>query len=533
MELKAPEIVARELVYPRRDVWILLGIAFAYRLATCWINQAEYTDGIIQVRQFSEPLGIWPPLYSALVYPLKFILGFEWAGILVSVVASSLAIVPLYRMARRAFGTRAALYAGIFYLCAPVAARWGIRAMTEATFCLLLWWAIERLCSASDERHERTARWALFWGAMAVAGASLARYQGVLLVPAVLVCAWWMKARFGKLALRPLLGLLPLALLPLWVTTVEYGSGDFIHAQQFSERAFDAAMPSYQVLALNGEAFVAYFPYFITYPAMAFAFFGMFWMRQRRGPFFGWLVFWHFAMTLVLQSYFSSFQERYFLPVMVYFWVLAGAGMYAIEERWHRHGAHLRRYSFPYLMIGSFVWGAAMSFFVLWGQREAFGDIARASRMAAKVAGKSAPIYTNELYRADPLIAAVKVRFYAGRPVDYLGVDYLDPMKVQAYFAGAERHPPVSEMPAGAIVVLSDTYGAQSQYAYLAQYYDLRAVQPPPGHSNPETARLMPILPEIMERPGVAQNPLAWMFRYEWQNFATTVYRVEGKRGEW
>lgn len=532
MTIKPPEIVARELVYPRRDVWILLAIAFVYRLATCWINEAEYTDGIIQIRQFSEPIGIWPPLYSALVYPLKFLIGFEWGGILVSVLASSLAIVPLYRMARRAFGTRAALYAGIFYLCAPVAARWGIRAMTEATFCLFLWWGIERLCSASDERHERTARWALFWGAMAVAAAALARYQGVLLIPAVFICAWELKKRFGRWPLRPLLGLLPLGLLAVWVWWVELGGGSFIHAIQFGERAFDAKMPSHQVLALNGEAFVANFPYFMTYPAMAFAIFGMFWMRQRRGPFFGWLAFWHFAMTLVLQSYFSSFQERYFLPVMVYFWVLAGAGLYAIEERWHRHGAHLRRYSFPYLMIGSFAFGAAMSFFVLWGQREAFGDIARASRLAAKVAGK-APVYTNEMYRAEPLIAATKVRHYAGRPVDFLSMDYLDMGKVAAYLDGGELRAPVSEMAPGSVVVLSDTYGGRAQYAYLVQFYEMRLVEPPVGFSNPETARLMPILPDIMSRPGVAQNPLAWTFRYEWQDFSTSVYRVEGKRGTW
>lgn len=533
MGLKPPEIVARELVYPRRDMWILLAVAFVLRAATCWINEAEYTDGIIQVRQFSEPLGIWPPLYSALVYPLKFIFDFEWAGRLVSVVASSLAIVPLYRIARRAFGTRAALYAGIFYLCAPVANRWGIRAMTEATFCLFLWWGIERLCSASDERQERTARWALFWGAMAVAASALTRYQGVLLVPAVFICAWQIKERFGKAPLRPLLGLLPLALVPVWVYVVEYSTGEFIHRQQFIERSIDAAMPWYQVLALNGEAFVANFPYFITYPAMAFALVGMFWMRQRRGPFFGWLAFWHFAMTLVLQALFSSFQERYFLPVMLYFWVLAGAGMYAVEERWHRHGAHLRRHSFPYLVIGSFAFGAAMTFFVLWGQRQAFGDIARAARLAAQVAGDSSPIYTNEIYREHPMIAATKVAYYAGLPVDYLGVDYIDPEKVAGYLAGDEPRRPVSAMPDGAVVVLIDVYNGPAQYRYLSQFYRLRLVDPPAGHTNPETARLMPILPDIMSRPGVAQNPLAWTFRYEWQDFQTAVYRVEGKRGDW
>jgi hypothetical protein len=106
MALKPPDIVARELAYPRRDPWILLGVAFLVRLLFLPLNQAEYTDGILQILQFREPIGIWPPLYSALVYPLSFLFGDLYAGRLVSAVTSSLALLPLYKMTQRAFGTR-------------------------------------------------------------------------------------------------------------------------------------------------------------------------------------------------------------------------------------------------------------------------------------------------------------------------------------------------------------------------------------------------------------------------------------------
>ena len=73
--IRPPEIVTREFLYPRRDIWILIAINAIVRLVFLLFNQAEYTDGILQVQQFENPVGIWPPLYSALVYPFHFIFG--------------------------------------------------------------------------------------------------------------------------------------------------------------------------------------------------------------------------------------------------------------------------------------------------------------------------------------------------------------------------------------------------------------------------------------------------------------------------
>ena len=164
----------------RRQLTGLLIAAAVIRLVTLPLNAAEYTDGVLQVTQFENPTGIWPPLYTGLVWPLHFVLGHLWAGRLVSAVASVLALVPLYLLARRMFGGRAALFAGLFYLTAPVANRWGIRVMTEATFSVFFFWACERICAAWDETDASSAERAFGGAIIAAVLAALTRYQGLL-----------------------------------------------------------------------------------------------------------------------------------------------------------------------------------------------------------------------------------------------------------------------------------------------------------------------------------------------------------------
>ncbi len=521
IDIRPPEIVTREMRYPRRDIWILTALCIAMRLAMTPINAAEYTDGAIQAMHFAHPQGsIWPPLYSALIYPLRFLVGFEWAGRLISAVASGLAVLPLYLMTRRAFGTRAALYAGIFYITAPVANRWGIRLMTDATFSLFFWWACERLSFASDERNEKKARLGLSMGAMFCVLAALTRYQGLMLTVPVLGVAAIVWRRFGRFPLVPLLWLLGLAVLPVWIGINEF---EFIHTRQFIDRAVEAPMPAWQVILLNAESFVLLMPYFVTYPVAVFVFMGMFQTRLRRGPFVGWLALFTALVLLFSQSAFSSFQERYFLPAMGFVWMFAGSGMFSLQERWSRTNRPTRARLFPWLMIFTFAFCAAFSALVLVGQREAFGDLARAARFARDNTHESVRILTNEVYRESPqIIAGDKVSMYAQRPAEYLRNGYVpDDFSI----------PPPKRIPEGSVVVLSSAYSADAYYAYLSRWYRLELLTDPERpEANPFDASILPIFPDIMSRPGTAQNPLAWFFRYEFQTFSTAVYVVREPR---
>ncbi|MBX3729901.1 MAG: glycosyltransferase family 39 protein [Candidatus Sumerlaeia bacterium] len=523
--IQPPEIVARELAYPRRDIWILLAVCAVVRLALVPVNVGEYTDGVIQAKLFADPQGIWPPLYAALIYPLKFVLGYLWSGRLISVAASTLALWPLYRMTQRAFGTRAALYAGIFYITAPVANRWGVRLMTDATFSLFFWWTCERLCFASDERNEPAARRAFGWACLGTVLAALTRYQGMMLLGPVVACWAILSRRFGRPVVRPALTLLGLALVPGWVMLT---NESFIHLAQFTDRALAAPKGLSYVMAVNGEAFLAYFPYFLTYPVFACALAGMFWTRQRRGAFFGWTMLYSAVVLLIFQSAFSSFQERYFLPVMGFFWVLAGSGMYAFQERWLRPHRSVLRRAFPYLLVGVYLWSSVFALAVAFGQREAWADIVRASRHAAKIAEPGARLFTNDVYSTSGGdLGARKVEFFSGRSATFLNETYMPNPPFRLSSSG-ERipRPPAKRLAVGDLIILSDVYNAAVYEDYLRSFYRLEEVH------EPFQASLLPLLPDNMsiEYPMTGQNPLAWVFRYDWQHFVTRVYRVEALR---
>jgi len=518
--IKPPGAVSRELRYPKGVVWILFATVLVLRLLMMPINEAEYTDGVLQARQFVNPVGIWPPLYSGLIYILKFIFDYLYAGRLVSVLASSLAIIPLYAMTKRAFGTRAAMYAGIFYIVAPVANRWGMRLMTDATFSLFFIWCCERLYFASDERDQKKAFWALGWACIAAVLGTLTRYQGLMLFPPIALCAVILWRRFKVIPYKPLLFCLCLGLLPVWEMMV----GGFIHDDQFQDRSLgQETSRMLQILALNAEAFILYMPYYLTYPVAVLAMAGMFWNRMRRGYFFAFLVIYTAIVLILVQSAFSSFQERYFLPLMSFFWMLAGAGMFSVHERWFRGKQKWKQRLFPYFLIFVYGYSAAFTVAVLVAQRESWGDVARASEFVGEVAPENAQIFTNEVYKILPSgpIAGDKVEFFSGRD----GVVYLS----NAYIPSNPNQPPTQEIPAGSYVVLSSLYGASYQDAYLRSYYRVSVV---PNPNNPEAgtfnASIMPLLPD--NTPGYDQSPVAWYYRYSWQNFSTTVLIVEGRR---
>ncbi len=139
---------------------VILIINVVLKFAIIWINNGEYTDGVLQVTQFellyNRQAGgaIWPPLYSAIVWPFSFIFGQLWAARFVSTVFSIAAVVPLFLLAKRCFGVRPALFTALLYTVAPAALRWSPRMMTEATFTFFFWFAIERLLAVQGSRSE-------------------------------------------------------------------------------------------------------------------------------------------------------------------------------------------------------------------------------------------------------------------------------------------------------------------------------------------------------------------------------------------
>lgn len=500
---------------------IFVGINLLLRLALTPLNQAEYTDGILQLTQFANQTGIYPPLYTALTWPFAFLVGPLWAGRLVSAVFSALAIIPIYLLAKRSFGARAALFASLIYTVAPVSLRWAPRVMTESVFCFFFWFACERLITARATRNPEETESALMWSGVLGALAALTRYQGVFLAPPVLALGWVLYRRTGKVPWKGLMGLIPYGLIPLWSAAT-----NTIHGGQLTERMGDVP---FMTFLLNGEPFVLLFPYFLTYPVAILVTMGLCKGRPRPRASLLPLTVYVFSVLLVLQSLFGSFQERYFLPLFGLFFIYGGLGMAVLDHILRRRQPWLR----PYVPITVVTWCVFVSFFVLLGGRQAFGDIRFASEFAARTANEEGGrIFTNEIYRAERAPSGKTVTLIPGVLNASLGVSASDAIvanKVEffarrnAFYLDNEYYEGRLPLRKGDLLVMSQIYGLEAQYPVLSRLYDLESV----AEFN---ARVYPIYPDIMSIPGTAQNPAAFLYRYTPQDFTTVVLRVNGPR---
>lgn len=470
------------------------------RLPLLPVNQAEYTDGILQVNQFTNQTGIYPPLYTAICWPFAQLLGPLWAGRLVSTLFSIAAVIPLYLLALRCFGMRAALYTAMIYTVAPTALRWSPRVMTEATFTFFFWFACERIMAAQGAQNEKKANWAIFLACVLGALAALTRYQGLMLIIPIIAVAAWRWKSLGTLPWKGLAGL-PLFGLPfLWSA---YAGN--IHGTQFAERAGDNAI---MTIILNAEPFILLMPFFLTYPVALLVLIGLNcgrW-RPRMNPLP--LTIYTLVVLILAQSLFGSFQERYLLPLFGLLFAWGGLGMAVSDDRLRRRHSPWR----PYVPIITLTWSLLISVLVLIGSRGAFGDISRASRVAAEAAGENR-ILTNEIYRAgpagEPPIAGDKVAFFARRDATFIS---------EPYYEGRLSFQP------GDILVMSSAYGANQQMEFFQSRYELELL-------DVQESVITPVFPDLMSIPGTGQSPFAWFYRYTPQHFETQVWRVLRARG--
>lgn len=483
---------------------IFLSINLVLRLLLTMVNEAEYTDGILQLIQFREFTGIYPPVYTAFTWPLAHLIGPLWSGRIISALFSAGAVVPIYLIALRSFGMRAAVFSALVYTVAPVSLRWAPRVMTDATFSFFFWFACERLVAAQGAQTQKKTDWALLGACIFGAAAALTRYQGLLLaIPPLIIAVYKYRSR-GFVPWKGLIGLLLYGLAPAW--SLYAGN---IHGEQFLERT--GGVGPWLTFLLTGEPFFWTIPYFLTYPVFILAAVGMFVGHARRRYRMTPITIYVFAVLLIAHSLFASFQERYFLPLYGLLYIWAGVGMAVVDDRCRRRRPWLRPYT-PILMV---IWSLMISTFVLLGSRGAFSDIRKASEFAAEVIDEQegGVIYTNEIYRREgesrPRIAATKVSFFSGKPAQYLALEFL---------SGEETLAP------GDVVVFS-SWDAVSG-ASLAQLNRLYALE----RIGTFTTVVTPIFPDNMESQILRQTPLALLYRYVNQNFQTDVFRVKGTR---
>ncbi len=480
--------------------FLLLNIVL--KLPLVFLNQAEYTDGVLQVTQFSDYRGIYPPLYTALVWPFSFLLGNLYAARFISVLFSSLAVIPLYLMARRTFGMRAAVGTALIYTFAPVALRWAPRMMTDATFSFFFWFCCERIIAAQGSDTKEELNSTIIHASILGALAALTRYQGLLLVVPVLfiVSLKWKRQSFlplKGLAAVPLFGLVF-----LW----DAFAGN-IHGQQFLERS--AALGPLKTFIFTAEPFILTWPYFLTYPIAILAAIGLCLGRGRPKYKLLPLTLFVLSVLLIFQSLFASFQERYFLPLFGLFYIWAGLGLAIMDDRSRRKYPFFR----PYFPIIAVTWSLFISFIVLFGGRATFGDVAAASKKAQEIIRnqEEGKIYTNEIYRrarpGQQTIGANKVSFFSKTEAEYLVI--------------TDNIPP--SLNQGDIIILTSRDTTGNELSVLSTYYNLNLMEE-------YEATVIPVFPDIMTDRSIEQSPVAFLYRYIPQTFVTRLYKVEGRR---
>ncbi len=496
------------------QVMSLILFAFALRVVFLQWNMGEYTDGILQITLFTTASKntFFMPLYTMVATGLDYVLrDMEMSAKLVSMIAGVLGILPIYWLSRRLFNHRAGLYASILFAISPEIWRWQIRVMTDSLFCTLFLWSVYHIYvvmehsgedSKADGVHSENIQLHLGLAWLAGGLATLTRYQGLGLLPLLLVAGYYgiknIKSKAPDTKSVVILFLVFSGVFLVWFGVPTWwlmrGVG---HVGQYTERMtgdWTTTLGAYLIMA---EGFTAFLPYVVTYPVFLFAVYGFFksYHQGKRFHVFYGIVLYLVLIWLAAHAPFQSFQFRYFIPIIGLLLIPAGYGMTYFESGFSTgFWTGLRRRWVCFLAVSFCLVFSACSLFL---QRGTFGDIKESAiYMREHLAGKK--IWDNEEYREG--VDNVKVKYWSGLPVNYYNMDEVQP---------------------GDYVCLHNVQiNVNQELSRLSQRF---VIIP----ENRFVAQTIPLLPDIMVNPPVTSRPEALHYKYFPQNFVSVIIRVE------
>jgi len=500
---------------------ILILVGIASRIFFLNWYRGEYTDGIIQLQLFENTNTFFPPLYPLVAGWMESVVGHPiLAGRLVSLLGSTLVLIPLYHLTRYLFSERAAVWAGVLYLAAAVPNRWALRVMSDSLFTFFFMLAlmafvfslagaretaIENLPARVSKQltlalsRSRLRRWLyLLIGAAGLA--TLTRYQGLALLPLIVVSAYRNRRGYTRWEIIETgFSLLPWAVLVYWLQVRGFG-----HTGQFVGRVHATLGQTLLAYWDMTQTFLLYLPYALTLPVFAFAFAGFFSRGQSASlAVTRWTLVYLFALWLPVHAAFQSFQYRYFLPLIPLLIVFAGGGVVALEDAFHR-----RRWKGGFaLSLLALVLSLVFSVAVIYCQRDAFADFTDVGKRIAGGNFKGGRIFATEVY--NPGNCNLKLSFWAEQPISFCGS--LENFTFQP----------------GDHLVLSNVYNSlERAHAALDRRYRYKVVYRTPRY------RLTPLLPDIMVNPpGATSQPRCMAYRYHRQEYYSYVVRIIGVRG--
>lgn len=491
---------------------VLLFFTFISRSIFLYWNSAEYTDGIIQLTLFtsSEKVSFYPPFYAGLVYLLNFLgLSLETSGKLISILSSPVSLIPVYLLSKKLFNQKTALYSSLLFAVSPEVWRWQVRVMNDGLFTALFNFSvylffecIDRLkekVNNSDSNSAKNLLNLFFWLLLCVGFATLTRYQGLAIVPLPMLVGiiLFKKAKQEKFRFRIfnyiflISSLIPYIVVILWIRSRGFG-----HFVQFSERTGATWLASLLAYLTMAEHFILFFPYILTYPIFVFFLYGLIKSEFNNRMLKHFIILFSclFLIWLIVHAAFSSFQYRYFLPLISFFTIISGYGISKLENR-----------KSAFALIFCFLFSLCFSLLSLYLQRDTFGDIKRSAVfLKENLKNTKCRIFSNEIWR--PGIETVKIRFYS--EIDNIQIYKRDKLAPSDY------------------ICLHSAYGfIDEELRFLSKRFQIEILYI-------DKAKIIPLLPDIMATPpypNLTSHPAALVFKYFPQEFASVVAKLHEK----
>lgn len=163
--------------------WVLslFGANLILRLILIGWYPAVYTDSLDYMTALDRVRGtIILPAYPFALKSLNHLTGdLQLAGRLVSIVFASLALFPLFGLARIVYNRRAALFTVLFYTCSPLIFRWSLRVFPHGMYSFFVLFFLYGIFRAFEIRSPWWLAAGVFSGGVAV----LTYPTGLVLVP--------------------------------------------------------------------------------------------------------------------------------------------------------------------------------------------------------------------------------------------------------------------------------------------------------------------------------------------------------------
>ena len=448
-------------------------------------NSAEYTDGIQDICMYHVIADFHPPLYSFLIQIFNlFIPNPETGAKLVSILSGTLALFPIYFLAKRVYNERVGYYAILLYSVTPLALRWNIRVMSYSLFSLLFLVSLLYFIKFYDKRRRIDLILFTFLSGLA----ALTRYQGLVFLLFLFGAYFlYIKEKGIKSALSTLHGWGSWFILLFWISRHGFAQAGAYGTRLGMEGSIFKAL-------IMLETYLISFPYILTYPVFILACYGLY--KSNRGGekerLFNKLFYLLLTIWLIAHSLFLDFETRYFLEIIPLFLILAALGIDSLDKKKVKLEGRRKRYKF--VLVICIMVSFLFSICVLGFQKDMFGDIKRSALyLKENLAGER--IFSDEYF---------KTAFWSGARIEKYEQEKIKP---------------------GSYLVLHSFYtDLKQELAFLDARYKIKSVYT-------TNSSIRPLLPDIMSSPDFTHHSGWMIFKYHRQNFKSIIIRVEDKLG--